>query len=59
MNSAITTYHESPGQSFLAGESTVVSAGTPPSQAERTLLARPRAGDEDAFSSEKAHRRIP
>ena len=49
MNSAITTYHESPGQSFLAGESTVVSAGTPPSEAERTLLARLRVGDEDAF----------
>ncbi|MCS6288055.1 MAG: sigma-70 family RNA polymerase sigma factor [Nitrospira sp.] len=49
MNSAITTYHESPGQSFLAGESTVVSAGTPPSEAGRTLLARLRAGDEGAF----------
>jgi len=49
MNSAITTYHESPGQPFLTGESTVVSAGTPPSQAERTLLARLRAGDEGAF----------
>lgn len=49
MNSAITTYHESPGQPFLTKESTVVSAGTPPSQAERTLLARLRAGDEGAF----------
>ena len=49
MNSAITTYHESPGQSLLAGESTVVSTGTPPPQAERTLLARLRAGDECAF----------
>ena len=49
MNSAITTYHESTGQSLLAGESTVVSTGTPPPQAERTLLARLRAGDEGAF----------
>ncbi|CAE6793371.1 RNA polymerase sigma factor [Nitrospira defluvii] len=49
MNSAITTYHESTGQSLLAGESTVVSTGTPSPQAERTLLARLRAGDEGAF----------
>jgi len=49
MNSAITTYHESPGQPLLFGESTTVSTGTPPSQAERTLLARLRAGDEGAF----------
>ncbi|MEK6801461.1 MAG: sigma-70 family RNA polymerase sigma factor [Nitrospirota bacterium] len=50
MNSAITTYHESPGQSLLVGESTTVSTGTPPPQAERTLLARLRAGDEGAFN---------
>ena len=49
MNSAITTYHESTGQSLLAGESTVVSTGTPSPQAERNLLARLRAGDEGAF----------
>lgn len=49
MNSVITNYHESPGQSLLAGESTVVSTGTPPPQAERTLLARLLAGDEGAF----------
>lgn len=49
MNSAITTYHESPGQFFLAGESTAVSVGMPPSQAERTILVRLRAGDEGAF----------